>query len=112
MAGNCAEFPGGDPQAHDALRERVPLIFQRNELGWVEVSGAARLTPADRALLGDLASAAAAPLAAAHRSAELRRDHWELITAREQERRRIARDLHDGVGPVLSGLGFALDALR
>jgi signal transduction histidine kinase len=102
----------GGPQPHDALRERVPLIFQRNELGWVQVSGAVRVTPADRALLGDLASAAAAPLAAAHRSAELQRAHRELITAREQERRRIARDLHDGVGPVLSGLGFALDALR
>ena len=102
----------GGPQPHDAPRERVPLIFQRNELGWVDVSGAVRLTPADRALLGDLASAAAAPLAAAHRSAELQRAHRELITAREQERRRIARDLHDGVGPVLSGLGFALDTLR
>jgi two-component system NarL family sensor kinase len=67
---------------------------------------------ADLALLQDLAAAASAALAAAHRSAELQRAHQELIIAREQERRRIARDLHDGVGPVLSGLGFTLDSLR
>lgn len=97
-----------------AVREKVPLTFQGVELGYLEIAPRCTCTldVADRALLGDLAAAAAAAVAAAHRSAQLQRAHQELITAREQERRRIARDLHDGVGPVLSGLGFTLDSLR
>jgi signal transduction histidine kinase len=90
----------------------VPLTFQGAELGVVDVVGSRPVDQADRALLVDLAAAASAAVAAAHRSSELQRAHQELITAREQERRRIARDLHDGVGPVLSGLGFTLDSLR
>jgi two-component system NarL family sensor kinase len=31
---------------------------------------------------------------------------------REEERRRIRRDLHDGLGPSLAGLTFTLDAVR
>ncbi|HRI98348.1 MAG TPA: histidine kinase, partial [Nocardioides sp.] len=33
-----------------------------------------------------------------------------LVTTREEERRRLRRDLHDGLGPVLTGLGLNLDA--
>ena len=34
------------------------------------------------------------------------------VTAREDERRRIRRDLHDGLGPRLSGIAFIADAVR
>lgn len=33
-----------------------------------------------------------------------------LVSAREEERRRLRRDLHDGLGPLLTGLGLNLDA--
>jgi signal transduction histidine kinase len=33
------------------------------------------------------------------------------VTAREEERRRLRRDLHDGLGPVLTGLAFQADAV-
>jgi signal transduction histidine kinase len=35
-----------------------------------------------------------------------------LVNAREEERRRLRRDLHDGLGPTLGGLTLGLDAAR
>lgn len=38
------------------------------------------------------------------------REH--LVTTREEERRRLRRDLHDGLGPALASLTFKVDAAR
>ena len=35
-----------------------------------------------------------------------------LVTTREEERRRLRRDLHDGLGPTLAGLTLGLDTAR
>jgi signal transduction histidine kinase len=43
---------------------------------------------------------------------QLREAQGRLVMAREQERRRLRSDLHDGLGPALSGLGFQLDAVQ
>ncbi len=32
-----------------------------------------------------------------------------LVQAREEERRRLRRDLHDGIGPTLAGVALGLD---
>jgi PAS domain S-box-containing protein len=40
---------------------------------------------------------------------ELRRLSAELISAQEKERRKIARDLHDGIGQILSAAKFSLE---
>ena len=44
--------------------------------------------------------------------ADVQRSREELINSREEERRRLRRDLHDGLGPALAGLAFCLDAAR
>jgi signal transduction histidine kinase len=40
---------------------------------------------------------------------ELRRSRESLVSAREEERRRLRRDLHDGVGPRLAALMLELE---
>jgi PAS domain S-box-containing protein len=42
---------------------------------------------------------------------ELRRLHARVISAQETERKRLARELHDGVGQLLAGVKFRLEAL-
>jgi signal transduction histidine kinase len=42
---------------------------------------------------------------------ELRRSRESVVRGREEERRRIRRDLHDGLGPILSGLRFGIEGV-
>ena len=72
--------------------------------------GQAALTAGDvrvlRLLSGPLAVAVHATLA----SAQLQRSRERLVAAREEERLRLRRDLHDGLGPLLTGVALSADA--
>ncbi len=59
-----------------------------------------------RLLSGPLAVAVHATLA----SAQLQRSREGLVAAREEERLRLRRDLHDGLGPLLTGVALSADA--
>jgi len=43
---------------------------------------------------------------------DLRTSRERLVEAREEERRRLRRDLHDGLGPVLAGIAMRADVTR
>ena len=43
---------------------------------------------------------------------DLQRSRERIVSAREEERRRLRRDLHDGLGPVLTGAAMMIDAGR
>jgi len=45
-------------------------------------------------------------------TADLRRARERLVMAREEERRRLRRDLHDGLGPQLASQALTIDAAR
>ena len=45
-------------------------------------------------------------------TADLQRSRERLVATREEERRRLRRDLHDGLGAQLAGLNVQAGALR
>lgn len=71
-----------------------------------------RLTRRDEELLGDLVRQAATAARTSRLAEELQDSRERLVSAREEERRRIRRDLHDGLGPALSGVVFQLESAR
>jgi signal transduction histidine kinase len=59
-----------------------------------------------------LAAPVAVALHAVLLSQELQRSRERLVAAREEERRRLRRDLHDGLGPILTAVTLKADAAR
>ena len=91
----------------------MPLVFQGATLGWLRLAARSPgepFGPRDRQLLDDTAAQAGAAVCAAVTELDLRAARERLVASREEERRRLRRDLHDGVGPVLAGLGFTAEA--
>ncbi|WUJ71033.1 histidine kinase [Kribbella soli] len=74
-------------------------------------SGESGLSSADRSVLALVAVPLAVAVHATRLSAELQSSREKLISAREEERRRLRRDLHDGLGPTLTGIAFSADAV-
>ena len=54
----------------------------------------------------------AAGVMASAQTASLRRSIERLVAAREEERLRIRRDLHDGLGPTLAGVTLQVDLAK
>jgi signal transduction histidine kinase len=100
--------PGAD-------HETLPLVFAGETVG---VLIAARreagepFTAAERRLLAGIAQQVAAAGHAVSLTRDLRRSRERLVTATEEERRRIRRDLHDGLGPGLAGVVLGLQRAR
>jgi signal transduction histidine kinase len=73
-------------------------------------TGERRLSDADARALLTLAAPLAVAVHAVAVSEELQRSRERIVEAREEERRRLRRELHDGLGPTLTGIAFAADA--
>jgi signal transduction histidine kinase len=95
--------------------EQVPLEHEGQQIGVLLVgvrSGEDTLGVADRQVLGILAAPVAVAVHAVLLSQELQRSRERLVAAREEERRRLRRDLHDGLGPILTAVTLKADAAR
>jgi signal transduction histidine kinase len=67
--------------------------------------------PADQRLLETIAHQAGAAAHTVRLTAALQRSRQRIVAAREEERRRLRRDLHDGLGPQLASQSLGLDAV-
>lgn len=92
----------------------IPLLHAGERVGELQVGirpGEGRLSSADRVVLELMAAPLGVALRAQALSDAVQQSRRELVAAREEERRRLRRDLHDGLGPALTGIGFRADAM-
>ena len=110
----------GTPPAKEALR--LPLVHQGEPVGTLLIAPRGRddaLTPADLRLLDDLTHQIGNAVHTVRLTSDLQvltqdlqRSREHLVTAREEERRRLRRDLHDGLGPMLSAIMLKVGLVR
>ena len=91
-----------------------PLLYQQQSVELLQVARRAageRFSPGDWRLLNDLAGQVGVAMAAVQQTwqaqrlaSDLQHTRERLVSAREEERRRLRRDLHDGLGPTLASL--------
>ncbi len=89
----------------------VPLTAFGAHVG--EILWAGRpLRGTQEALLADLANQLGGVVHAVSLIETIREGQHRLVLAREEERRRLRRDIHDGLGPALASLTLQVDTIR
>lgn len=100
----------GEPQADQM---ELPLVHRGEPIGRLVLGprqAALQATAAERRLLDDLTSQVGVAAHGVLLQAELQQARERLVRAREEERRRLRRDLHDGLGPTVAGLTLTAEA--
>lgn len=108
---------GNDPPPHDhghGPPVAVPLTSGDRLVGHLHAwpRPGELLDGRTRESLAVLAPVVAAVVDLAGTNRDLARSRQRLAEVRDEERRSLRRDLHDGLGPALSGIGLGLAATR
>lgn len=92
----------------------VPLERRGRRIGELRVRPleGQRLDRRTLAVLGDVAGLVAAAVQLVEANLVLEQARGDLVAERAEERRAIRRELHDGLGPALAGIGFGLAAVE
>jgi two-component system, NarL family, sensor kinase len=111
--------PDGDPVVVSgevgADGVRVPVRYGGEDLGWLLVAprrGETGVPATDRRLLDTVAPLVAAVWYASRLADDLRDARARLLGATAAERTRLRQELHDGLGPALTGIGLGLEAVQ
>ncbi|MFI6326446.1 ATP-binding protein [Nonomuraea sp. NPDC050556] len=93
----------------------VPLVWHGEPVGLLLIGAPDRRRfPAahDERVIATLTPFIADAAHAVHLVAALQRSRERILAAREEERRRLRRDLHDGLGQSLTGMAMSINAAR
>jgi signal transduction histidine kinase len=113
-AGIAAEHGRPRHDGADSLH-RIPLVHRGEAIGALLLSPRSpneEFSSADVTLLADLARQAGPAIQAVRLTSALRRSRERLVTAREEERQRLQRELHDGIGASLAAITMKMEAVR
>jgi signal transduction histidine kinase len=97
----------GPPTSH----RRVVTLIHRGEVagrlvvGWDDQPS---LRDRDERILAEIAGPLSLAVGWVQVADDLKRSSVAIVSAREEERRRLRRDLHDGLGPSLTGVSLGL----
>ena len=94
-----------------AAEDELPLTAYGQIVGVLRW-GPARLRASHRQLLEHLAGQLGGIVHSARLVENLQEAQERLVLAREDERRRLRRELHDGLGPTLAALTLQVDTVR
>lgn len=98
-----------------AAVQSLPIAYRGEEVGRLLLRGdgvRAQLVTRDERLLADVVRQVAAAARASSLATQLQASREQLVAAREEERRRLRRDLHDGLGPALGAVVLRIDTAR
>jgi signal transduction histidine kinase len=119
VAGARLEAPDGSSLAAWGVcpddAQAVPLELAGEAVGVLRLGprrGETRLGPADLRLLEGVAPLVAAVIQSGRLTDDLRAERTRVLEATHSERGRLRQDLHDGLGPSLTGIGLGLEALQ
>lgn len=90
----------------------VPLRYAGEDLGSLEIVRSGGLGITEQELLDRWAAQASVAVHTVLTAREARRSRELVVIAREEERRRLRRDLHDGVGPSVAALALQVETAR
>lgn len=98
----------------DDQRVAVPLHSRGRQVGtlWLSPPAGQRLDVRTRQLGQQISGLVASALDLALLNADLERARRRLVEVRQEERRLLRRELHDGLGPSLAGVSLGLAAIE